>query len=266
MKKSLHFALVMAMGMMAMSPATAWAEDAFSVTIGGTTTNYEDVTAAFEAASAGTEATPATITVLADYDKPVTGQYFVKLTSGVMTLDLNDHTLSMTSNQSVISVQGADLTIVDNGVQNAGKLLGGYVALDYQFGKLAIYGGTYSGSYASFNAGNWSPQRVPNGIVLRGGTFVMSGSNAILVNYSGPTAYWEVIDMSGYIFVDENGNTVEIPTRPAILTTVKVVPETSTGINDLKVEGSKAVKTIENGQLVITKDGKRYNAAGQLMK
>ena len=265
MKKSLHFALVMAMGMMAMSPATAWAEDAFSVTIGGTTTNYEDVSAAFEAASAGTAATPATVTMLADYDKPVTGQYFVKLTSGVMTLDLNDHTLSMTSNQSVISVQGADLTIVDNGVQNAGKLLGGYVALDYQFGKLAIYGGTYSGSYTSLVAGAWG-QRVPNGIVLRGGTFVMSGSNAILVNYDGPTNYWEVIDMSGYIFVDENGNTVEIPTIPVITTTVKVVPETSTGINDLKVEGSKAVKSIENGQLVITKDGKRYNAAGQMMK
>ena len=46
-----------------------------------------------------------------------------------------------------------------------------------------------------------------------------------------------------------------------------VINQTSTGVNDLNVTvTSKAVKTIENGQLVITKDGKRYNVAGQLMK
>ena len=45
------------------------------------------------------------------------------------------------------------------------------------------------------------------------------------------------------------------------------INQTSTGVNDLNVTvTSKAVKTIENGQLVITKDGKRYNAAGQLMR
>lgn len=45
------------------------------------------------------------------------------------------------------------------------------------------------------------------------------------------------------------------------------INQAPTGVNDLNVTvTSKAVKTIENGQLVITKDGKRYNAAGQLMK
>ncbi|MBQ0120037.1 MAG: hypothetical protein KBT13_02795 [Bacteroidales bacterium] len=39
-----------------------------------------------------------------------------------------------------------------------------------------------------------------------------------------------------------------------------------TAINDIKVEASKAYKTIENGQVVIVKDNARYNVAGQMIK
>lgn len=37
----------------------------------------------------------------------------------------------------------------------------------------------------------------------------------------------------------------------------------STGINDVKVNASKAYKTIENGEIIIVKDGVKYNVMGQ---
>ena len=43
--------------------------------------------------------------------------------------------------------------------------------------------------------------------------------------------------------------------------------EVPTAINDINVEkASKAVKMIENGQVVIVKDGVKYNVAGQAIK
>ena len=270
MKKSLHFALVMAMGMMAMSPATAWAEDAFSVTIGGTTTNYEDVTAAFEAASAGTAATPATVTMLADYDKMIYGQYYLKLTSGVMTFDLNGHELKPNGNQSAISVQGADLTIVDNSASRTGYVGGDRVtaAIDYQTGKLTVHGGTFCGYSTTLALNCWGGAALtPGGVVLRGGTFI---NNYSCIGVDNSTDGWNTLDMDGYKFINldtEEDVAIPVGKESSIHVSVKVVPEVSTGISDLNVMStSKAVKTFENGQLVITKDGKRYNAAGQMMK
>lgn len=46
---------------------------------------------------------------------------------------------------------------------------------------------------------------------------------------------------------------------------VKVVSK-STGINDIKVNDGKVYKTIENGQVIIVKDGARYNTVGQSIK
>ena len=42
-----------------------------------------------------------------------------------------------------------------------------------------------------------------------------------------------------------------------------VLTATFTGINDLKVNASKAIKVIENGEVIIIKDGVRYNVMGQ---
>jgi len=50
---------------------------------------------------------------------------------------------------------------------------------------------------------------------------------------------------------------------PSVITFPPVVP---TGINDLTVKASKASKYIVDGQLVIEKDGVKYNAAGQTIK
>ncbi|MBQ0119767.1 MAG: hypothetical protein KBT13_01410 [Bacteroidales bacterium] len=479
MKKSLHFALVMAMGMMAMSPASAWAEDVATLNVSGHTVSYDNLVTAVHAASIESNAeNPATVTVLADVSNTEGGQYFLEVPSGVVTLDLNGHTLSMTSNQSVLAVTGGDLTIVDNSANKTGKLYGNYCALDFQMGKLTVCGGTYEGNY-SLSAATWgipkpgaialrggtfiyrpnsvcaigvnyhqwnvldldgyalmdidtheivelfngdgsyleksvkvvsvddpevsfpasvtvggkttkcgvkgafvaaaagtaeSPatitllddyintadpynsyvsvesgsvvildlndhtmgatktgytisvkggdltivdnginktgkvtndksipvhyetgslaiyggtyegkshglympgcdmngqelEVVPGSVVLRGGTFIMGEYSSIQVpNFD--SNHWEILDMEGYKFVDANtGEDVVINEEISVIQqSVKVVPEVSTSINGVKIEGSKAVKTIENGQLVITKDGKRYNAAGQMMK
>ncbi|MBQ0120755.1 MAG: carboxypeptidase regulatory-like domain-containing protein, partial [Bacteroidales bacterium] len=42
-----------------------------------------------------------------------------------------------------------------------------------------------------------------------------------------------------------------------------VLTSTVTGINDLKVKATKAIKVIENGEVIIIKDGVRYNVMGQ---
>lgn len=48
--------------------------------------------------------------------------------------------------------------------------------------------------------------------------------------------------------------------------TVNVTVDTATGINDINVTGAKAGKFIENGQVVIVKGDKKFNAAGQAIK
>ena len=45
--------------------------------------------------------------------------------------------------------------------------------------------------------------------------------------------------------------------------TVVLVSTVPTGINDLKVNSAKAIKVIENGEVIIIKDGVRYNVMGQ---
>lgn len=199
MKKSLHFALVMAMGMMAMSPASAWAEDVATLNVSGHTVSYDNLVSAVHAASIESNAeNPATVTVLADVSSTEGGQYFLEVPSGVVTLDLNGHTLSMTSNQSVLAVTGGDLTIVDNSANKTGKLYGNYCALDFQMGKLTVCGGTYEGNY-SLSAAIWGIPK-PGAIALRGGTFIYrpNSSGAIGVNYY----QWDVLDLDGYVLMD----------------------------------------------------------------
>lgn len=43
---------------------------------------------------------------------------------------------------------------------------------------------------------------------------------------------------------------------------VKIVKDASTAINDINVNSAKTYKTIENGQVIIVKDGVRYNIMG----
>ena len=112
------------------------------------------------------------------------------------------------------------------------------------------------------------PALVNNGnCVINSGTFTGAeyafqfGENNIGITLAPGTAWFS------------DGVKVELETKDigdhytaSTLASYTVKDDVSTGINGVKVEGSKAVKTIENGKLVITKDGKRYNAAGQLMK
>ncbi|MBQ0119904.1 MAG: carbohydrate-binding protein [Bacteroidales bacterium] len=53
---------------------------------------------------------------------------------------------------------------------------------------------------------------------------------------------------------------------PVVAYTVNVTVDTTTGINDINVNSAKVVKMIENGQVVIVKGDKKFNAAGQAIK
>lgn len=71
--------------------------------------------------------------------------------------------------------------------------------------------------------------------------------------------YTAVFSKDGY----ENYETEFAAPFTALTSNVVLTSTTPTGINDLKVNGSKAIKVIENGQVIIIKDGVRYNVMGQ---
>ena len=73
----------------------------------------------------------------------------------------------------------------------------------------------------------------------------------------GKRAFKLVADIAGdYTFTWTYGNGTLVITFP---------PTTPTAIDNAAVEG-KAVKTIENGMLIIEKNGVRYNALGQVIR
>lgn len=70
--------------------------------------------------------------------------------------------------------------------------------------------------------------------------------------------YNAVFSLEGY---ETYTTTVEAPFGQ--MPVVVLVNQTPTSINDLKVNASKAIKVIENGEVIIIKDGVRYNVMGQ---
>lgn len=65
-----------------------------------------------------------------------------------------------------------------------------------------------------------------------------------------------------------NGMLIEVDSKNSWNVPVKLVGHYSrtSGISDIKVDAPKATKAIENGQVVIVKDGIKYNAAGARIK
>ncbi|MBQ0069890.1 MAG: chitobiase/beta-hexosaminidase C-terminal domain-containing protein, partial [Bacteroidales bacterium] len=75
-------------------------------------------------------------------------------------------------------------------------------------------------------------------------------------NHSWPT--------SNYAFSAAEPSDVLITFNPETKEiTVTVTPHKGTGVNDITVAGAKAYKTIENGEVIIVKDGVKYNVMGQ---
>ena len=69
---------------------------------------------------------------------------------------------------------------------------------------------------------------------------------------------------SNYVFTATEPSTVVITFNPETEEiTNTVTPNKGTGINDITVAGAKAYKTIENGEVIIVKDGVKYNVMGQ---
>lgn len=228
-----------------------------TVTVGGETTDCYSFSSALELALDATA--PATITLLADV--ALGYQDGFSFDRGVITLDLNGYGISNYSNYA-IKVNGGTLTIVDSSDFQSGSVSNYAEYVVYAAsGSLTIHGGSFYGNYGLY-VGPDASCTIDNGFFtgFGGGYAVYSeGKSALAPGY----AYFDyqsdeqLQDSFAHpIYMSDGSNALE----------VYVKESTSTGISDISVNASKAVKTIENGLLIITRDGKRYNAAGQLVK
>ena len=240
-----------------------------SVAINGDTTLYLDILPAFAAAAAGTTQTPATLTLLNDYTNPTANQYFIQLTSGVMTIDLNGHTLDAGGCESAIMIDGATVTF-DDAVGTGVITNSIYYAVDFHSGDVTFNGGTYQSTrntYYAFSA-VYNTDHKDNCIHMRGGTFNAGTYSSI--GLSG--AYWNMIDLADGAYAFYNLDTDEkvvIDPNATEITVPVCVKQTQvpTGINDMSTStGVKAQKVLENGQIYIITGDKKFNVMGAEVK
>lgn len=67
-----------------------------------------------------------------------------------------------------------------------------------------------------------------------------------------------------YVYTDEDGNVTG--TSIQIKQGKGEIISTATAVEDVQVDATKAIKVVENGQLVIIRDGVRYNAVGAVIE
>ena len=194
-----------------------------TVIIDGNLKYCASITDAVKVAAAGTAESPAVITLLSDYSKTFNydGSYFIKISEGTMTIDLNGHALTGTKYSNGLYIDGANVTLEDNSEAKTGSISGSTQCLNYKSGSLTVKGGTYTGTTHSLRTNDAGADYTPGAVKLRGGTFVWPGDqlNAIIV-YSSNS--WDIFDMDGYAFFGEDGVEVEIPKSAVISQTVSV--------------------------------------------
>ncbi len=194
-----------------------------TVIIDGNLKYCASITDAVKVAAAGTAESPAVITLLSDYSKTLNydGSYFIKISEGTMTIDLNGHALTGTKYSNGLYIDGANVTLEDNSEAKTGSISGSTQCLNYKSGSLTVKGGTYTGTTHSLRTNDAGADYTPGAVKLRGGTFVWPGDqlNAIIV-YSSNS--WDIFDMDGYAFFGEDGVEVEIPKSAVISQTVSV--------------------------------------------
>ncbi|MDO4512068.1 MAG: hypothetical protein Q4B68_09670, partial [Bacteroidales bacterium] len=216
------------------------------VTIGDVDTEYLSVKEALAAAMAPTKAS---VKLMADYQfNPGTGAVFDR---GDVTLDLNGHSLS-TNNSYVIHLLGGALTIKDSSeagtglVQNNSYTSG--CAVNAGSGKLNIEAGTYIATNALYLDSDIT-------CALSGGRF--KGVSFAIYTY-GKSAlapgYGYFDTTTGDLLEDATGHPIfqKGAESPALDITVQRI-EVPTAITDVTATQAKAVKMIENGQVVIIK-------------
>ena len=133
------------------------AVDVASVTIGGVTTNYSSLQAAFNAVKSCTAADNAVVKVLSD----VTYNGTLEVEGGVFTLDLGTATINCTDS-SAITFRGGDVVITGNG-----KVIGSMAfGIPNKNAKVTINGGTFEATNSS--AISSSGHLTVNGGTIRG--------------------------------------------------------------------------------------------------
>lgn len=147
-------------------------------------------TAISNAGTSGTTDNPAIIKLTADVEIAGTPDEFGTMTQGILvdkgviTLDLNGHTITSTDElDCAIRVNnGATLTINDSSGRKQGKITSAEIVLWLynNNGKLVINGGTFEGDYAVYG---WDENYI---IEINGGTFIAT-TNAIHAQSSNLT-------------------------------------------------------------------------------
>ncbi|MDO4512305.1 MAG: hypothetical protein Q4B68_10875 [Bacteroidales bacterium] len=231
------------------------------VTIDGEETGYLDVSQAITDAK---NAEKATVKLLANYK--VQNGYGLQFEKGNVTLDLNGKNIATYYAQSIL-VNGGTLTIIDSSEGQGSKVdnKSGY-CLKATSGTLNVAAGTFTapeGNYLTTPAsGKFTGGRFTCDLYSSNYALFTSGFSALAPGY----AYFD--PSTGDLLEDSQAHPVfqKDVDSPALDITVRRV-EVPTAITDVTAAAqAKAVKMIENGQVVIIKDGKRFNITGAEIK
>ena len=210
---------------------------------------------------------------------------------------LNLYVQSKGTGKVMITNEYNDITAYDNSTINVygGNYSGQYSVFNCQSGgTFHIYDATASGAiknYAgkmifeggTFTCNDGVALYVYSETIVNGGTFT-GAEHAFMFSYYYDDDWNEIplsitlgegkawysngvkVDMDDMeqVKVDDQGDEVFFYSKLATYTVQDAAVPTV--LRDINATSSKAVKTIENGQLVIIKDGNRYNVAGQLLK
>ena len=165
------------------------AGDVAAVTFGGSTTNYTSLSSAFSAVKSATEKDNAVVTLLAD----ITLSYDTSISGGVLTLDLNGHTITCRGTEAAIWLyNSAKLTIVDSGEDGGFNVVYGIedsAVICCDSSVLTISGGNFNKVAATFRSSDAQ-------VNITGGTFDYNGQ---VIKY-GPTC---VANITGGTFAVE---------------------------------------------------------------
>lgn len=241
----------------------------FAVTINGVTTEYKGVSA-FAAAQ---KAPKANVKLLADTNDDNIG---VRLTQGDITFDLNGHTF-----QHHIYVNKATLTIDDSSADKTGLVQttlnegnnDNNESLVLAEGTLNIKQAIVKGEYpicvygGSLNVygGDFTDESAEDAIYIEDGVATLYGGKFKSLNI----IYGGTINIAtGYVYKTAIASTdlrgeVDNSFQTGYYGEVVEDNQTPTAISGTSAGYKRTVKTIENGQVVIIRDGNKYDVMGR---
>ncbi|MCQ2227228.1 MAG: hypothetical protein MJZ01_04880 [Bacteroidales bacterium] len=193
-----------------------------------------------------------TVTLIADIEYICGGKTEYD-TNGTITLDLNGYTM-----YGWIKNYG-HLTIEDSSEGKTGKmitLLDRYKVLfnDESENSITINGGTFIGAQVTSSGGVF---------YINGGTFILPDESTIGRTMSNND---NIVFGDGVVYRDLSGEHDDISevTEDVTYSGTFVKAGTPTGIKDVDAsKAQKTIKTVENGKVVIIKNGEKFDLAGK---